>query len=354
MKTRSPALLAGLVTTLCLAGCQAPGTDPGARGGAGGRTGTGGRTDTGGRDAGRGPDGGGGRDVGAGGKACGGPAQLTCRAGEYCEFMDNSLCGSGDATGVCRRRPTKCAQHCEGACGCDGRIYCTECMANAAGVSTDPGLRVCSRIQTCEDVKADIANEVARGGSCAAVVRLDHATREIRSAHVACGPTMAVSPVRARAVAERDTGFGVDAQLVSGLAPVDEYVFWEPPSDRGGVAVVSARNGATVFGGSIVWGGPGEVVYPVAYRHPSAVGPTCSSSAPRPSARGISLETLDELSGPDVDAALDAVWATALPDGVALGASLLDAMVLLYAPQVGMFDPSAAEWVVILNSEVAQ
>lgn len=354
MKMRSPALLAGLVTTLWLAGCEARDSDPGARGGAGGRTDRGGRTDTGGRSDTGGRDGGGGGDVAVGGRVCGGIASLACHTDEYCEFMGDSLCGSGDATGVCRPRPRACAQHCEGACGCDGRVYCTECMANAAGVGTQPGLRLCSQIQTCEDVKADIANEVARGGSCAAVVRLDHATREIRSAHVACGPTMDVSPVRARAVAERDTGFGAGAQLVFGLAPVDEYVFWEPPSDRGGVAVVSARNGATVFGGSIVWNGPGEVVYPVAYRHPSSVGPTCSSSAQRPPARGISMETLDELSGPDVDAALDAVWATALPDGVALGASLLDAMVLLYAPQVGMFDPSVAEWVVILNSEVAQ
>ena len=48
--------------------------------------------------------------------------------------------------------------------------------------------------------------------------------------------------------------------------------------------------------------------------------------------------------------ARDAVWGTALPDGLSKSGYVFDAMVLLYPPTVGDFDPQVAEWVVLVNS----
>lgn len=347
MGTRALVLLPGIVTVMWLAACLADEPEaPGQGGeGGGGRTGLGGQG-AGAEGGGRGPGGG----VGLEGRTCGGRLGIPCAAHEYCDILDNGLCGARGESGVCRLRPARCTQHCEGVCGCDGQLYCNDCMANAAGVDSAAGIRVCRGVHTCRDVSDVIALRAIEGETCTSLVRLDYQTREIKSVKIACAPAEEVTPVRAREMAERVTGIGAEAQLVAGLAPSDQYVFWEPPSDRGGVSVVSARNGLVVFGGQILWNAPGEVLHPVAFNHPASIGRECGSSAPMPAARGLSLVTLDELSADDVQAALSAVWATALPDGLARGTTLLDAMVLLYPPQVGGFDPEVAEWLVMINS----
>lgn len=345
MKARALLLVPALAAAPQLAGCQSAESTTGLSGIGGGPG-----TPVGGSNTGGASDGAGGAGAGgASGRACGGPAGLPCPAEEYCAFVGGAQCGDSDASGVCRPRPEACAQHCEGACGCDGQLYCNPCMAHAAGADATDQMRICLRIRTCEDVAEAIAR-AADGNACTAVVRLDYLTRAIKSVRLVCAQAAIVTATGARKVAERATGFGAGAQLVSGLAPADEYVFWEPPSDSGGVAAVSARNGQPVFGGSIVWDGEGTVVYPVAFNHPATSGPTCGSSAAQPPARGIDLTTIDELPAAEVDAALDAVWTSALPDGLARRATLQDAMVLLYPPQVGAFEPSSAEWVVMLNS----
>lgn len=325
-----------LVPALLLGGCQsreAVAPAPAGSGGAATSGGAGGASD----------------QEGLSGPRCGGPMSLPCAGQQYCAFPESAPCGTRGAMGTCVRRPTECAQHCGGACGCDGEVYCNTCMANAAGVDVAAGLGACSKIRTCDDVVADIAARSA-GAACTAVVRLDNETRRIKSARLQCAQPASTSATDARRTAERITGFGAEGQLVSGLAPADEYVFWEPPSERGGVAAVSARSGKVVFGGSIVWSDEGKVTFPVSFNHPATVGPTCGSSAPRPPARGINLVTIDELSAAEVGAALDAVWASALPDGLAKGPGMQDVLVLLYPPKVGPFDPDVAEWVVMVNA----
>ena len=49
-------------------------------------------------------------------------------------------------------------------------------------------------------------------------------------------------------------------------------------------------------------------------------------------------------------AALQVVWNTALPNGLWKNGYVFDAVVLLYPPSVGAFDPNVAEWVVLLSS----
>lgn len=61
------------------------------------------------------------------------PAGQLCNyaiAGCNCGALGKSLC-----SGVCSIPPTVCTSDCPGVCGCDGRWYCNECLANAAGVS---------------------------------------------------------------------------------------------------------------------------------------------------------------------------------------------------------------------------
>jgi hypothetical protein len=48
--------------------------------------------------------------------------------------------------------------------------------------------------------------------------------------------------------------------------------------------------------------------------------------------------------------AADVVLATALPSAFARWGSLLDVVVLLYPRSVGAFDPSTAEYIVLLNA----
>jgi hypothetical protein len=81
---------------------------------------------------------------GPAGPDCGGIAGLICPSGMFCDFANGS-CGRGDAMGSCRPIPEVCTHECVQICGCDGRSYCNECLAHAAGIDDAPGL-------TCDDV----------------------------------------------------------------------------------------------------------------------------------------------------------------------------------------------------------
>lgn len=59
---------------------------------------------------------------------CGSSAD--CGSDAYCD-LPGASCGG---TGVCAPRPEGCPEDCPGVCGCDGRTYCNDCMAAAAGV----------------------------------------------------------------------------------------------------------------------------------------------------------------------------------------------------------------------------
>lgn len=61
---------------------------------------------------------------------------LSCGNGEYCDYAPDAVCGGTDASGVCREIPPECdVTSCTGVCGCDGKFYCEECFAHAAGTS---------------------------------------------------------------------------------------------------------------------------------------------------------------------------------------------------------------------------
>jgi hypothetical protein len=197
-----------------------------------------------------------------------------------------------------------------------------------------------------------IGDETTGVVTCTTVVRLDYQSLDILGFQLSCGKYTQVDEQTARQSAEADTGYGLAGQALAGTNPQDEYVFWEAPGDFGGASAVNARNGLSVFGGSIVWGGSGEITYPGDWRPASELGPDCIpvTNALPPPARGFDLADGTELDAAEIDDALSQAWVTALPDGLMQGGYVFDAVVVLYPRSVGAMDPSTAEWIVMVNS----
>lgn len=207
-------------------------------------------------------------------------------------------------------------------------------------------------VNLCEAAINAIAGVTQVGGACTTTVRLDYQSKKLLGHHFTCGGYQSPTEAQARATAQADTGFGQNGQQVASDTPADAFVFYESPGDFGGAAAVSRTTGLSVFGGGIVWSGTGQITYPQGWLPPSALGPGCGPSPmiPPPKSRGFDLRGGGPLPDAEVKAALDVVWSTALPLGLAKTAYLFDAVVLLYPRTVGAFDPNNAEWIVLVDS----
>ena len=202
----------------------------------------------------------------------------------------------------------------------------------------------------CAEEVAAIAAETGIVGSCSAVLRLDYETRAILGWQLICGSYGAVTEADARAQAQTDTGYGASGSMLNAADPEDLFVFYQAPGDFGGAAVVSARTGLSVFGGSIIWMGTGDITYPDSWRAADGLGSDCPAMTRTLDVAEYDLATgSTSLPSADVDAAMDVLWQTALPEGMMTSGYLFDAAVVLYARSVGAFDPTTAEWIVILN-----
>lgn len=204
----------------------------------------------------------------------------------------------------------------------------------------------------CQALSEAIAGETSGVKTCSTVVRLDYESLDILGFQIICGSYAQVNETKARQTAQTDTGYGSAGSMLSPPNPEDAYVFYEAPGDFGGAAVVNARNGLSVFGGSIVWSGTGEITYPSTWRPAEELGPDCTPTvnALPPTARGYDLDAGAPLDSADVEDPLSAAWVTALPDGLWQVGYVFDAVVVMYPRTVGMFDPASAEWIVMLNS----
>ncbi len=140
----------GLVVLLgsgAISACGSDG-DGGASGGAGGQAGTAGPASGG--SAGTAAGGTGGGTAGSAGSAgtggvgdaaipwCGGETNQPCGSDQFCDYAPSALCGASLQTGLCKPRPTTCTDDCPGTCGCDGKFYCNDCMAQMSGVDESP------------------------------------------------------------------------------------------------------------------------------------------------------------------------------------------------------------------------
>jgi hypothetical protein len=182
------------------------------------------------------------------------------------------------------------------------------------------------------------------------VVRLGYSSFQILGFQIVCGPYTGPSEAAARATAQRDTGFGQSGTLLSPPNAQDEIVFWVAPSDFGGSGVVSARNAKTVFGGSTVWSGTGDIIYPPTWRPAAQIGLGCATANLR-GRKGVGwdLGRGKALSPAEVNAALAPVWQTGLVAGMWRNNYVFDTVVLLYPRTFGVFDPERAEWIVLVN-----
>jgi hypothetical protein len=93
-------------------------------------------------------------------QTCGGLAGKTCAKGQYCDFPETTMCGSGDQAGTCADKPQACDALYSPVCGCDDKTYDNSCSANLAGTSirasgacpmTPPAGQTCGGLlgQTC-------------------------------------------------------------------------------------------------------------------------------------------------------------------------------------------------------------
>lgn len=190
-------------------------------------------------------------------------------------------------------------------------------------------------------------------GGHTVVVRMDYQTLAFKGFQIIGGKYAKTTLAQARATAQQDTGFGAKAKVLSPDAPKDCFVFYESPGDFGGAAAVSADIGKTVFGAGIVWMGQGKIGVPKTWRPVSQLGIGCNPS-PKPSlspslTRGYDLRTGGALPAAEVKKVLAPIWKTAIPGASYQKGYLFRAVVLLYPPTLGAFDPKVAEYVALIN-----
>jgi hypothetical protein len=221
------------------------------------------------------------------------------------------------------------------------------------GIVTYDGYLKLDMGQPCADEIQTLAAEIySEPRACTAVVRLDYASYQVLGYQLICGDYAAVSEAQARAAAAADTAWGASESMLNPANPEDAYVFYQPAGDLGGAAVVSARTGLTVFGGSTIWMGQGTITYPKTWRAAGTIGSGCSSGGPVipiPTKAGYDLTNGTSLTQSQITHAVTPLADTAIPGAFARGGYLFNTVVLLYPRTVGPMDPNTAEWIVLVT-----
>lgn len=203
---------------------------------------------------------------------------------------------------------------------------------------------------TCETAKQTLSAELYEVlGACTVALRFDYESKAALGHQVFCGEYKATTARVASEQAEADIGYGTMGTVLNGSNSDGPYLFYAAPGDFGWAAAVDRNTGLSVFGGSIIWLGTGDISYPSAWREPAELPSGCTSSGNYTVTQGWDLRDGSALPSTDVDELLAKVSDTVLVDAFYTGGYLFDASVLLYPRAVGAFDPSQAEWVVLLS-----
>ena len=206
----------------------------------------------------------------------------------------------------------------------------------------------CSGEGDCQPLIERLTQELySEPQACTVVIRLDHDTFTILGHQVICGRYNSATAEEALETAVEDTGWG--GRMLNAEDPEETYVFFTPAGDFGGASAVSANTGLSVFGGSTVWSGSGDITYPLEWRAPAEIGRTCTSTREVPYAVGYDLVGGVSMDEEMMQTALDTVKRTVVIDAMAAGGSIFSATVLRYPRTVGVVNPTNSEWIVLLN-----
>lgn len=211
--------------------------------------------------------------------------------------------------------------------------------APTAGPDSSPG---------CVTARDALAQEIGVA-PLTAVIRLDYTTRAVLGFQLIPGAYATTTETEARTAAQAATGYGAAGTMLSPADPAGAWVFYEAPGDFGGAAAVSDTTGEAVFGGSIVWNGAGDITFPTSWRPPAEAGSGCMVVGGVPRTAGWDLDTAGPLSAADIDAAIDVVEQTAIAEAMWQVGYVFTGVVIKYPRSVGAFDPSTAEWIVLVD-----
>lgn len=204
---------------------------------------------------------------------------------------------------------------------------------------------------TCDTASETLSAELytVLTGACTIALRLDYESKAFLGYQVFCSSYTQISARDASEQAANDTGFGLDGTVLSGGSTDGPHLFYAAPAAPGWVAAVDRNIGLSVFGGSILASGTGDITYPLSWRDSAEIAEGCASSGNYTVTGGWDLRSGTALASEDVDAVLARVANTIVPDAFYSGGYIFDATVLLYPRSTEPFDPSTAEWVTLIS-----
>jgi len=182
------------------------------------------------------------------------------------------------------------------------------------------------------------------------VVRLDYETLEpITYGLAGCGYSD-VSEADARSALYSLSWCGSDGTMLNPPDPQDQYVFWVPSGDLGCVATVSAKGGLPGFNATIIWAGTGQILSPDEWEPIPMLEDECAPICSIDEGRGYDLESGTPLSEEEVQQVLAELNRTLLPTASCWIGYVFSTVVLRYPRTIGAFDPTSAEWVVLISA----
>lgn len=154
-----------------------------------------------------------------------------------------------------------------------------------------------------------------------------------------------------RSVESRDAGPQLRYYTTPEASPA--VTFGALPLDFGHAALIG-RDGTSLFEGSIVWNGEGEVME-TGLAWTLAEASECSSEPTRDRLTASVRHTFDfrsftELPSSDMEDAIAAASKCRQVTSFLANRSATASMVALYPPRVGRFDPTIAEWVLVVEA----